>query len=533
MKKDESCHESCRWLHDEIKTNATLLHELQVQHIELEMQNRQLREAQQELEETRDRYADLYDFAPVGYMTLDESGIVLEINLTGAAILGVERLNVTGKSFINFLPPASIQTFSTYLRHTFENPGKRESEIRIRSKVEGTRLVSMVSMVSDEATRKCRIVMNDITVQRKNDIELQISRSARDALLSAIPALIYYLDINLRLLIVSHAFADFVGRSAEDIVGMTVYDLFPDEVAAELHNVAYSVMQTGMALYGFENNMPDAGGNIVHLSTMLAPFRDSKGDIIGLVGVSTDITTIKHMLYSNGELLVQNRTMTRNLLQAQEQERRYLARELHDELGQWFTAIQTETQIILNIEKHDPVIRESVLAISKSASAAHEVIRGMVRQLRPSLLDELGLADSLRELQRHWSITFPELVCELNLDVALEGLGEELNITLYRVVQESLNNVARHAHARQVSVSVQRGKVKSGEASYIELKIEDDGAGFDSKEMRGGTGLLGMRERVIAAGGLFFIESAADTGTKIEAKLPIIAGGTENKRGRK
>jgi glucose-6-phosphate-specific signal transduction histidine kinase len=276
-----------------------------------------------------------------------------------------------------------------------------------------------------------------------------------------------------------------------------------------------------MALYGYESSMPDASGHLIHLSTVLAPFRDSFGNIIGLVGASIDITTIKHILNSNSELLAQNRLLTRNIFVAQEEERRYLARELHDELGQWFTAIQTEAQIICNIEKEDFVIRESALAISKCASAAHEVIRGMVRQLRPSLLDELGLADSLRELRRQWCGSHAEVICDLNFDAALEGLGEELNITIYRLVQESLNNVARHAYASRVTVSLQREPDKSGDTEYIVLKVEDNGAGFDAKQTGDGSGLLGMRERVIAAGGLFYIESVTGAGTKIEARLPL------------
>ena len=132
--------------------------------------------------------------------------------------------------------------------------------------------------------------------------------------------------------------------------------------------------------------------------------------------LSIDITAIKNASNSNSELLIQNRKLTHNLFTAQEEERRHLARELHDELGQWFTAIQAEAQVICNIARHEPKIHDSALAISKSASAVHEVIRGMLRQLRPSMLDELGLADSLRELQRQWCHSHPDMVCEINLE---------------------------------------------------------------------------------------------------------------------
>jgi len=515
--------EKSRRLDDELQSKAVLLHELQVHHIELEMQNRQLREAQQELEEARDRYADLYDYSPVGYLTLDESGTVLEINLTGAGMLGKERLNIVGQPFASSLIPASIQPFLTHLRQVYSVPGNSIIEVEIKVKEGKPRIVSLESAVmAAGAKRTCRTVMNDITDRRRMGVALQAIRSAQDALLNAIPALVFYLDINMRYLNVSQAFADFVGRSPEEITGKTAYDLFPKDVAEDFQNIGSSVLQTGMALYGFENAVPDANGNIVYLSTVLTPYRDFKGTAIGLVGVSIDISTIKSAANINSELLIQNRKLTRNLFVAQEEERRHLARELHDELGQWFVAIQAEAQSICNIARHEPDIYDSALAIGKSAGAAHEVIRAMLRHLRPSLLDELGLADSLRELQRQWRHSHPDIVCEFNLEAPVDRLGEELNITVYRLVQESLNNVACHANAHRVGVSLQLESGGKSGADVLLLKVSDDGSGFDARKVRAGIGLLGMRERVIAAGGDFFIVSTPGLGTKILAKLPLI-----------
>ena len=135
-----------RRVDDEIKSKDELLHELQVHQIELEMQNQQLREAQQQLEETRDRYADLYDFAPVGYLTLDESGIVQEINLTGASMLDRERANIVDMHFINHLATSSIQKFHEHLQKTFALPGNQVTEIQIKVKQGKARIVNLESM---------------------------------------------------------------------------------------------------------------------------------------------------------------------------------------------------------------------------------------------------------------------------------------------------------------------------------------------------------------------------------------------------
>jgi PAS domain S-box-containing protein len=506
---------------DDQQSKAELLHNLQVHQIELEMQNRQFREAQQELEEARDRYTDLYDFAPVGYLTLDQAGTVLEINLTGAAMLGMERLNIVDTPFMSRLVISSVQPFLSHLRQTFANPGNSVIELQIKTADGKSRIVNLESLAMPDSGQTCRIMMTDVTEQRRMAIALQLSRASQDALLNAIPALVFYQDAELRYLNVSHAFADFVGHSPDDIAGKTLYDLFPQQVAKKLHKVSSAVLKTGMAIYGFENSLPNAHGELCHMSTVLAAFRDLDGNPIGLVGVSYDISTYKNTAESNNALLIQNRKLTRNLYAAQEEERRRIAVELHDELGQWFTAIQAESQAICNIAKHDSNIKDSALAISKSASAVHEVIRGMLRHLRPTLLDELGLADSLRELQRQWCKSHTQVDCDLKLDVALDGLGEELNLTIYRLIQEALNNVASHANANRVSINMAQELDKESGSNFMVLRVEDDGSGFDSGQARAGIGLVGMRERVIALGGEFSIEGTPGLGTKIMARLPL------------
>jgi glucose-6-phosphate-specific signal transduction histidine kinase len=277
-----------------------------------------------------------------------------------------------------------------------------------------------------------------------------------------------------------------------------------------------------MALYGFEHSMPDANGHISYMSTVISPFRDIKSNIIGLVGVSIDISHIKSALVRNSELLAQNRELTRSLFTVQEEERKHLARELHDELGQWLTAIQAEAHVICNIaNSHAPKIYDSALAISNSAKEVHGVIRGMLRKLRPSMLDELGLADSLRELHFQWCSNHPDVVCEIKLNVPLDELGEEINVTIYRLVQESLSNIANHARALRVVVSFRRETDSASGTEFLSLQVEDDGRGFDVKQTPSGIGLLGMRERVIATGGEFYIDSMPGSGTKITARMPL------------
>lgn len=510
-----------RRLDDDILSKDELLHELQVNQIELEMQNNQLREVQQQLEESRDRYADLYDNAPVGYMTLDENGVVLEINLTGAAMLGIERLNIVGRPFMVRLADTSINIFAGHLKQAFTSHENTLAELQVRVGKVAFHILTLESVVMRGETRLCRTVMRDITLRHKIASELQVNRAAQDALLKTIPALVFYIDDNQRVLNVSQTFSDFVGQPREKLTGHTFHDFLPTGVADDFKNTSTSVLQTGLALYGFEHSMQIKNDGIAYMSTVLAPYRDDRGNIIGLVGVCIDITNIRNAANLNSDLLMQNRQLTRQLFAAQEEERRVLARELHDELGQWFTAIQAEAQIICNVAKHLPEIHTSALSISNSAGKVHEVIRGMMRNLRPSLLDELGLEESLREMVRQWCAIHPGIACDLKLEMSLNELGEELNLTVYRLIQEALNNVASHSKAHKLVLSLKKELDTERSINLLTLCIEDDGTGFDSKSTRAGVGLLGMRERVIAVGGDFYIESAPGSGTKILAKLPL------------
>lgn len=383
--------------HCSCPNEAGLPRELQLHQAELEMQNRELKEAQHLVEEARDRYADLYDLAPVGYLTLDAGGCIREINRAGKAMLDLERSFSVGKPFIACLAAEQRQPFLSYLGQVFRERGNVVAELRIKSPATAPRFVRLDSVAvagAGAGEQACRTVMTDVT----------------------------------------------------------------QRVAAE--------QQTR-------------------------------------------------------ELLRQNRELTGRLFGLQEEERRRLARELHDELGQWLTAIQAEAEAIIALpggetqaETHAD-IRAGAQAISRSAAEVHGVIRRMLHHLRPALLDELGLADSLRELLAQWRARRPEVAWEIELDAECGGWSETLNITVYRLVQEALTNVANHSQARRATVSLRQAP-----GAVILLSVADDGRGMQAGQPSRGLGLPGMRERVLAAGGEFSLHSAPGKGTRIEVRLP-------------
>ena len=513
-----------------------LLHELQIHQIELEMQNRELREVQERLEETRDRYADLYDFAPMGYLTLADSGRILEINLTGAAMLGDERANIIGKPFSARLALNDSQLFFLYLNQVFRSTGTSNivTEVKIkRGSVErDVRLESAPMTGSADQSHTCRMVMTDITDQKRTKGALQQTLSAQEVLLNTIPAAVYFKDIDLRYTAVSQVFANFFGCPAAEILGKTSFDLLPREQAEEFQQVDRSVLLSGQPHSSWERMLSDAKGNPCFLSTSLAPYFDPDGKIVGLVGVSIDVTASKEAEQRSQDLLRQNRLLTQRLFSLQEAERRHLARELHDDLGQWLTAIQAEAGAICSRSgaEREPEIFVNAQAIGKSADEIHKVVRRILHRLRPALLDQLGLADSLHELTTQWCKRHPNIVCELELDGDFGDLADPLNITLYRIIQEALTNIAHHAQASHVKVWLRRAPVDASAPEHLLLTVQDDGKGMAPSLPLKGLGMLGMRERVIASGGEFLSHSEPGQGVCIEIRLPLVAQMEERRK---
>jgi two-component system, NarL family, sensor histidine kinase UhpB len=218
--------------------------------------------------------------------------------------------------------------------------------------------------------------------------------------------------------------------------------------------------------------------------------------------------------------LEQSRKLTQLIHVKLEEERKAIARELHDELGQCVTAIKTIGTAIANREAgRDDETRKNAQTIVDVASHIYDVVHSMIRKLRPSALDHLGLSDAIAELVAQHRRQYPQLAVELDTDADLNGFDEKFNITVYRVVQECLTNVVKHAEALHVTVSLKRKQ------DLLEIRVSDDGKGLSTEFSEGRRfGMLGIKERVYAFGGEVMFESSPRSGTLIVATLPIVTG---------
>ena len=218
------------------------------------------------------------------------------------------------------------------------------------------------------------------------------------------------------------------------------------------------------------------------------------------------------------DLLEHNRELARQLISLQESERLALARELHDEFGQSCAAIRVETACLRHCAAND---RPGMLAAADRADAAaqglYQLVRDMLRRLRPANLDTLGLAAALQELCEGWEER-TGTPCLLRVEGDAGALGDAIDITVYRIVQEALTNVTRHARASCVRVELSRLSPHE-----LGLRVRDDGQGMDTTLATHGLGLIGAVERAAAVGGTLKVESAAGAGLTITLNIPLPA----------
>jgi two-component system sensor histidine kinase UhpB len=251
-----------------------------------------------------------------------------------------------------------------------------------------------------------------------------------------------------------------------------------------------------------------------NLKARLPTFRAPEMARIGLK-FNLMVETLEQSIYRNHRL-------SQQLITLQEEERKNLARDLHDEFGQCLTAIHTDASVVLKLsETKYPEIRDSALAVTELSRHLMDMVSGLLQRLRPGILDELGLALAIEDLVETWKAHNEKVACNLTISDSMpEYIEEAVRITAYRLMQECLTNVSRHSGATAVKLAMNYVARDGGRSSGLQISVRDNGKGFDVAGA-GGFGLPGMRERVEGLGGEFMINTHPGNGTEITAWIPM------------
>jgi signal transduction histidine kinase len=223
---------------------------------------------------------------------------------------------------------------------------------------------------------------------------------------------------------------------------------------------------------------------------------------------------------------LQMRRLSQQLVNMQEEERKSLSRELHDHIAQVLTGLRMELGRVGRIgASADARIAPAIAECKRLVDEMFQTVRGLALGLRPSMLDDFGLQAALEWHVRDFASRYP-IVADLRIDGDFDTLSEKHRTCIYRVVQEALTNCVRHARAQQVQIEV------AAREGFLHVVVTDDGLGLDPSRRHSGLGLRGIDERVRELGGTLTISRGAESGTSLEARLPLPPAITEIARAR-
>jgi two-component system, NarL family, sensor histidine kinase UhpB len=276
---------------------------------------------------------------------------------------------------------------------------------------------------------------------------------------------------------------------------------------------------------------------ILLVGRALKPLTDVGNAITRLAGGDTGINLVPRgppefvdiseklngLAFNLGRVNAENTRLVQQIMKVQEEERAQIARDLHDEMGPHLFCIRANVSALGENESMPSKAGQTVAAIGEQAEAIQTLLRRLLQRLRPAGLGELGLSEALRTLVGSWRAAHPEIEISLAVSDNFTSIDENVSLAIYRVVQEGLTNVFRHAGASNARVNLEwigADSEAEGKTS-LRVRVEDNGIGVPEKFERG-LGLTGMHERVRACGGHLSITQRPGRGTRIEAVFPLV-----------
>ncbi|HMK03926.1 MAG TPA: PAS domain S-box protein [Ferruginibacter sp.] len=358
-----------------------------------------------------------------------------------------------------------------------------------------------------------RGIMVNITERRKAEEAISYNAS----LLENVSDAILSLDAERRIISWNKASELMYGYTKEEVLGRRIPEIVVFEFPGTNNEAVFKeVLEKGNWKGEIYFIHPKNGKQLFVLGNINL-LRNREGKITGFIATSKDITDRKMVENALNERTEQLRELSTHLQEVREEERTNIAREIHDELGQQLTGLKMDiTWLKKRVKTEDPLIKNKFTESIKLIDASVKTIRRIVTELRPSIIDDLGLNAALE-----WHVVdFGKklgIVIQYVNDFDDEHIKPAISIGLFRILQESLTNIAKHAKAKNVTINI--GQVRDS----IQLCVQDDGVGFDAgvKQIDKTFGLLGIKERANKMNGDCFIDSSPGAGTKIQVRIPL------------
>jgi len=473
-------------------------------------------QADARLRESEQHFRAIFDAEPECVKVVSPQGAITLMNAAGLAMLELDSLEqATSIRLLDYLAPAYREPFMALHQKVIAGgSGLLEFEV---TGMRGTHrwLETHAAPLRDASGQVSGMlgVTRDITERKQARQQRRVS----DQILSAVSQGVIISGLQQNILSVNDAFLKITGFSREEVLGQTCKFMQGPLTEQDVLDRIRQAVKTHSDFAGDILNYRKDGTSFWNELT-ISPVRDDRGQVTQFVGIVRDISERKQAESEQREHMAQLQALSGRVLEAQETERRRVAHELHDELGQSLTAIKINLQAYERLaqEVPDGITAENIRIVED----ALKQVRGLAAALRPSMLDDLGLVPALGWMTEQNAM-------RSGIDMVFEcpmpqiRLSADIETACFRIVQEALTNIVRHAKCSHVHIQLFH------EDGALVLSVADNGCGFDVSAMRlraksgASMGVLGMQERATLIGGTLTMDSAPGRGSTLTLRCPL------------
>ena len=489
---------------------------------QLRIEIRETTQAKAKLQEEEARIKAILDTAMDAIISIDEQGMITSFNPATERIFGYTKKELTGKNLGTLMPSPYREEHSRYIRNYLET-GKRKTigfcrELpAMRKNGDIFPIELSVAEIRDERGCMFTGVVRDVSERKKVEEELISSQAKYKDLYNNAPDMFVSVDAATGIIVeCNQTLLTTTGYSKEEIIGHHVSEIYHPDCEAMRTKAFQTFTRTGQVAEA-ELILKRKDGATIDISLSVSAVRDKDGTILRSRSILRNISKSKQAEKALEQSREELRNLSEHLQLVLEEERKSLARTIHDELGQSLTALKINASWLkTRLLENDGSLRERAEVLINLSNRAIQTVKRIWTKIRPELLDDLGLAAAIeweaKQFQRDSGIP-----CHAIIDSEEINLNSKSSIAIYRIFQESLTNIARHAKASKITAHL---KENNGQ---LILKISDNGKGIPKNKVSAtnSLGLLGMRERARFLGGRLSITGKKDHGTVVTLTVPI------------
>ncbi len=470
----------------------------------------------EKLRESEYRYKKLFENSGSGIIIIDKDGKYLWVNKKAAEKFGVSEKEVEGKTIFDFLPFDEAQKYYESNKLAIESGEIREYEDTFILPTGKKTFLIVDQCLQDGSGNNYALQSSsiDITEYKKAEKALKVSEKRYRMMFQHMNAGFALHEMifdemgkpcDYRFLEINHAFETLTGLKAHELIGKTTLEVLPETEPYWIK--AYGeVALTGKTL-NFENYSAE-----LKKYFQVSVYSPEHGKF---ATTFIDVTESKIADEEKRKLHEIQKQLIKHMTEIRENERAIISREIHDQLGQSMTALKLDLNWLQAKTNEDHDIKEKLSGMVEIVTSTIKNVQRISSELRPGILDDLGLAAAIEWYAEEFEKR-TNLLVVLDLD-EVQSHDENANLALFRVMQESLTNVIRHAQAKTVHISLQKID------EHIVLDIEDDGIGIPIEKLKSinSLGIFGMNDRIKQARGTIDILSGSDAGTKLRICIPL------------